>query len=339
MSTTRIAHGAAAEDQRKSDVVLHVRDLRVYYYTRQGAAKAVDGVTFSLRKGERLALVGESGSGKTTTGLALIGQIRPPGKVVSGHAYLDGMDLFTLTEEEMRKQRLAKIAMVPQGAMNSLNPVVRVRDQMIDGIKDHGIVDTRKGFIARVEELLRQVDLPASVADAYPHELSGGMKQRVTIAIAISMNPRVLIGDEPTSALDVVVQRQVVNTLRTVQERIGAAAILIGHDMGLMAQFADRIAVMYGGRLVEIGPVRDVFHDPKHPYTRLLISSLPNTIKKKKLEGIPGLPPSLIDPPPGCVFHPRCPYVFARCRADTPVLVGLGGERVVACHLHAGEGN
>lgn len=337
MSTTQAMSANAVGDHLESDVVLDVRDLRVYYYTRRGAVKAVDGVTFSLRKGERLALVGESGSGKTTTGLALIGQIRPPGKVVSGQALLDGKNLFMLPDEEMRKQRLAKIAMVPQGAMNSLNPVVRVRGQMIDGLRDHGIVDTRQGFSARVEELLRQVDLPASVADAYPHELSGGMKQRVTIAIAISMNPRVLIGDEPTSALDVVVQRQVVNTLRTVQEKIGAAAILIGHDMGLMAQFADRIAVMYGGRLVEVGPVSDIFHNPKHPYTRLLISSLPNTIKKKKLEGIPGLPPSLIDPPPGCVFHPRCPFAFDRCRADTPLLLGLGGERVVACHLHAGE--
>jgi len=316
--------------------VLEVEDLRVHYFTRRGAARAVDGVSFSLKPGERLALVGESGSGKTTTGLALIGQIKPPGKVVSGRVLIEGEDILAMSDEERRTRLLSTVAMVPQGAMNSLNPVIRVRDQVLDGLKDHGEKFSREEGAARVSDLFRQVGLPPAAASAYPHELSGGMKQRVTIAIAISMNPSVIIADEPTSALDVVVQRQVVTTLKAVQERIGAAAILIGHDMGLMAQFADRVAIMYGGRLVEVGLVRDIFHEPLHPYTRLLISSLPNTLKKRRLEAIPGLPPSLINPPPGCVFHPRCPRVFDRCRGEEPASLSLARDRRVACHLHDG---
>lgn len=325
---------AARQPTAAPGVVLDVRGLKVYYHTRRGAVKAVDGVSFTLRRGERLALVGESGSGKTTTGLALMGAIRPPGRIEGGEAFLDGDDLLTLPDDEWRQRRLAKIAMIPQGAMNSLNPVVRVRHQIVDGLKDHGVKDTKEGYEARVDELLRSVELSPRVADAYPHELSGGMKQRVTMAIAISLSPKVIIADEPTSALDVVVQRQVVRTLQEVQEKIGAAAVLIGHDMGLMAQFADRVAIMYGGKLVEIGPVRDLFRDPKHPYTKLLISSLPDTMRKRKLEGIPGLPPSLIDPPSGCVFHPRCPQAFDRCRVDVPALRELAPGQVVACHLY-----
>ena len=232
--------------------ILQVRDLRVHYHTPRGAVQAVNGVSFDLRAGERLGLVGESGSGKSTIALALMRLIKPPGRIEGGQALLDGVDLLALSEEEMRQLRLAKIALVAQGAMNSLNPVLRVRDQIVDALRDHGeqfYPDSDRGARPRTA---RAVGLPAEVADMYPHELSGGMKQRVCIAIAISLRPKVIIADEPTSALDVVVQRQVMETLRRVQEELGASVILIGHDMGLMAQVVDRVGVMYAGKLVEV---------------------------------------------------------------------------------------
>src|SRR5689334_16342603 len=210
--------------------VLSVRDLHVHYHTPRGAVRAVDGVTFTIRAGERLGLVGESGSGKTTIALALMRMIRPPGRIEGGQARLEGVDLVTVTDEKMRTLRLAAIAMVAQGAMNSLNPVMRVRDQLVDGMRDHGARPPRRELEARVADLLRQVGLKPEVGGMYPHELSGGMKQRVCIAIAISLQPRVIIADEPTSALDVVVQKQVMDTLRRVQEALGAAVILVGHD-------------------------------------------------------------------------------------------------------------
>ena len=224
--------------------------------------------------------------------------------------------------------------MVPQGALNSLNPVMRIRDQVIDGLKDHNVSMSAGEFNGRVAELLASVGLHSDVANRFPHELSGGMKQRVSIAIAISMNPSVIVADEPTSALDVVVQKQVVQTLRDVQERIGAAAIMIGHDMGLMAQFASRIGIMYGGKIAEIGPVSSIFKNPRHPYTRLLISSLPDTRAKRELVGIPGLPPSLLRPPPGCVFHTRCPEAMDICMQDIPITRELDPNRFAACHLY-----
>jgi peptide/nickel transport system ATP-binding protein len=230
---------------------------------------AVDGVSFDIAPGERLGLIGESGSGKSTVALALMRLIKPPGRIESGSALLDGVDLLSSSEGLMRSRRLADIALVTQGAMNSLNPVMRVRDQMIDGLQAHGV----KG--ESVSELLRSVNLKPEVADLFPHQLSGGMKQRVCIAIAISLRPRVIIADEPTSALDVVVQRRVIQTLRKVQDEIGAAVILIGHDMGLMAQFAQRVAVMRSGKILELGNVRDIFARPQHPYTRQLMESLP----------------------------------------------------------------
>jgi peptide/nickel transport system ATP-binding protein len=241
---------------------------------------AVDGVSFDLAPGERLGLIGESGSGKSTVALALMRLIRPPGKIESGSkALLDGVDLLSSSESLMRSKRLADIALVTQGAMNSLNPVMRIRDQMIDGLQAHGIKSEH------VPELLRSVNLKPEVADLFPHQLSGGMKQRVCIAIAISLRPRVIVADEPTSALDVVVQRRVIQTLRKVQNEIGAAVILIGHDMGLMAQFAQRVAVMRTGRILELGAVRDIFARPEHPYTRQLMESLP-TLRRHASVGI-----------------------------------------------------
>jgi peptide/nickel transport system ATP-binding protein len=259
--------------------VLEVSDLRVSFPTPRGAFFAVDGVSFDLNAGERLGLIGESGSGKSTIALALMRLIKPPGRIQSGQVVLDGVDLLSISEAEMRTRRLADIALVTQGAMNSLNPVMRVRNQIVDGLRAHGARIDKADTEARVRELLRHVNLKPEVADLYPHQLSGGMKQRVCIAIAISLQPRVIIADEPTSALDVVVQRRVIQTLRKVQDEIGASVILIGHDMGLMAQFAQRVAVMRHGQIIEVGDVRDIFANPQHAYTRQLMESVPSLRK------------------------------------------------------------
>jgi oligopeptide/dipeptide ABC transporter ATP-binding protein len=318
--------------------LLRVNDLRVWYHTPRGPVKAVDGVTFGLLPAERLGLVGESGSGKSTIALALMRLIRPPGKFEGGTMQLEGVSLLELPEEQMRRLRLAAIALVAQGAMNSLNPVVRVRHQILDAMRDHELKLSKQAARAHVTSLLGQVGLDASVADRYPHELSGGMKQRVCIAIAICLRPKVIVADEPTSALDVVVQRQVMDTLLRVQEDLGASLILVGHDMGLMAQFASRIGVMYAGRLVELSPVRELFEAPRHPYTQLLIASLPSLEERGAFRGIPGLPPSLLERPPGCSFHPRCPHAMPRCAVDDPRLQEVGPNRWVACHLYDSNG-
>ncbi len=317
-----------------SDEVLQVRDLRVYYHTPSGPVKAVDGIDFSLIKGERFGLVGESGSGKSTTAWAIMRMIKPPGVIEGGTIRLGDTQLGLLSETEIRKVRLAEIALVPQGAMNSLNPVMRIGDQILDGLRTHENGKSSRSDAARLPELLSTVGLEPNVLRLYPHELSGGMKQRVCIAIAISMRPKVIIADEPTSALDVVVQRQIMQTLSNVQKRLGASILLVGHDMGLMAKFVDRVGVMYGGKLVEVGQVRDIFKEPMHPYTQLLISSLSSLETKGILRGIPGAPPSLLNPPSGCVFHPRCPNVMARCSVEVPAPREARPQRFVACHLY-----
>jgi peptide/nickel transport system ATP-binding protein len=330
------ADRSATAHEASGDVVLDVRDLHVQYFTSRGPVRAVNGLSFSLRPGERMGLVGESGSGKSTMGLALMRLIKPPGRIVNGVVNLSGVDLLELSDERMRRVRLAEIAMVAQGAMNSLNPVARVRDQITDAWRDHGEDLNRGAVDDRIADLLRWVGLRPEVARMYPHELSGGMKQRAVIAIAISLRPKVIIADEPTSALDVVVQRQIMETLRRVQEDLGAAVILIGHDMGIMAQFVDRLGVMYAGQFAELSPVRDIFKEPLHPYGRLLIASLPSLETKGELQGIPGMPPSLLDLPSGCPFHPRCPFVMERCAVDMPALLEPRPNRRVACHLYGG---
>jgi len=314
--------------------VLQVQNLRVYYQTAVGALKAVGGVTFSLKPRERFGLAGESGSGKSTLALALMCLIKPPGYIEGGQVLLDGVDLIKFSEDDMRKVRLAQIALVPQGAMNTLNPVVRIKVQIIDGIVDHSNEIPKSVLEERVHELLKRVELEPEVANMFPHELSGGMKQRVCLAIAISLSPKVIIADELTSALDVVVQRQVMLTLSQLQENLGASVLLVGHDMGLMAQFVDRIGMMYAGKLVEVGPVRDMFKEPLHPYTQLLIACLPSLEGKRRFKGIPGLPPLLLNPPLGCVFHPRCPQAMSRCSLEVPSLKEVRPERWVACHLY-----
>jgi len=313
--------------------ILEVRDLQVSYYTDAGRAMALAGVSFSLNPGEKLGLVGESGSGKSTMALAMMRMIKPPGRIEGGQVIVDGINLRDLSEQEMLQARLSKIAYIPQGAMNSLNPVTRIGAQMADAIRAHDRAASKQEIEERCRQALESVDLKPSVLKMYAHELSGGMKQRVCIAISILLKPKVIICDEPTSALDVVTQRQVMETIDRVKNQIGAAVILIGHDMGLMAQFVDKVAVMYAGRLMEVSTVRDMFTDPKHPYAQALINSLPRLDNKGVFQGIPGLAPSLLRLPSGCAFHPRCMHAMEVCRTTVPSLVTLPGERTVACHL------
>ncbi len=317
-----------------SEPILQVKHLKVYYYVEAGAVKAVDDVTFDLADGTKMGLVGESGSGKSTMAQALMRMIKPPGKIEGGQMILDGVDLVTLSAEQMRQTKLRKLAMIPQGAMNALNPVMRIDKQLIDGMLDHGVVLSKQEREERVAQLLEMVDLAPKVAKMYPHELSGGMQQRVTVAQSISMEPDLIIADEPTSALDVVIQRQVMETINRLQERLGLSLILIGHDMGLMAQTVSRLAVMYAGRMMEIGNTYDMFRKPLHPYTQLLIESLPVLANKGVFSGIPGITPSLLNPPEGCVFHTRCPKAWDLCSAKTPEFVEVETGRWVACHLH-----
>lgn len=312
---------------------LRVDDLTVYYDTPRGPVHAVENVSFSIRPKERFGLAGESGSGKSTMALTIMRLIKPPARIVSGEVWLGDTDLLAVPEAKVKSLRLSEIAMVAQGSMNSLNPVMRIRKQISLGLRDHGIKLSKAEEEERISALLATVGLSPQVASMYPHELSGGMKQRVVIAIAISLTPRVVIADELTSALDVVVQRQVMETLRDVQAKIGASVVLVGHDMGLMAQFVERLGVMYAGRLMEVAPVREIFRNPRHPYTQLLITSLPSTEEKGEFVGIPGLPPSLLNVPSGCVFHPRCPLAEERCRIEVPALREVQTDTWAACHF------
>jgi peptide/nickel transport system ATP-binding protein len=316
-----------------STEVLRVEALNVSFDHPLGVVRAVDDVSFTLKAEERFGLAGESGSGKTTMALAILRIIKPPGRIDSGEVWLDGTRLSGLSDEAIRSMRLAGIALVPQGSMNSLNPVLRIRGQIADALADHDVVLSKRQLDGRIRELLPRVGLRPEVADMFPHELSGGMKQRVCIAIAICLRPKVIIADEPTSALDVVVQLQVMETLGRVQKDIGAAVILVGHDMGLMAQFVDRLGIMYAGRLVEVAPVGEIITRPLHPYTGMLISSLPSLERKGTMQGIPGLAPLLRDLPAGCAFHPRCPHATDRCRNERPAFRAVRQDAWAACHL------
>ncbi len=320
-----------------SQALLEIKDLHTYFYVKAGTVKAVDGVDLNLESGKKLGLVGESGSGKTTMALSIMRMVRPPG-TTTGQIYLDGTDLLKLSEEEMRRMRLSQISYMPQGAMNSLNPVARIKDQITDGMIDHGLSFSSKSDMQRVvTELLEVAELPARVGNLFPHELSGGMKQRVCLAISIALRPKLLIADEPTSALDVVIQREVMETITGLVKDLNLSMILIGHDMGLMAQSVDRLAVMYAGHLMEVGEVNDIFADPLHPYTRALIHSLPRLGKRGLFEGVPGIPPSVINPPPGCPFAARCPEVIGDiCAKQAAPLLQLTKGRWVSCHIYDG---
>ncbi len=323
-----------AEDATQPAKVLEVKDLRVHYRTPRGEVIAVNGLDFDVFGGETLGLVGESGCGKSTTAMAILRLVQPPGYIAGGSITLDGTDMLSLSERQLRELRWRQISLIPQGSMNSLNPVMRIKDQIADGIEAHQGRQPRKELKERILELLGTVNLPARVYDMYPHELSGGMKQRVCIAMAIAHNLSLIIADEPTSALDVVVQRQVMGTLLKVQEELGAALLLIGHDMDLMAQVVDRVGIMYAGNFAEVSNVGELFEKPLHPYSQMLISSLPSLEHKGVFQGIPGLPPSLLHRPEGCAFRSRCPRAFDRCVVEDPPLREVQPGRQVACHLY-----
>src|SRR6185369_10604149 len=322
------------EENNKQPPVLKVRDLRVYYETPKGDVLAVDGINFDLYKGETLGLVGESGCGKSTAAMGILQLVVPPGRIAGGEVLLEGKNILGLPEQALRAVRWIKLALIPQGAMNSLNPTMKVSDQIKDVIVAHEGRKAKKDLKERVLELLSMVGLPGRVYDLYPHELSGGMKQRVCIAMAIALNPTIIIADESTSALDVVVQRVVAQTMLKVKQMLGVSMIMIGHDMGLMAQMVDRVAVMYAGKIVEIAPTRAMFSAPKHPYSQLLIDSVPSLKERKPLRITEGITHDPRNPPPGCIFQLRCPFVMDVCRSVAPPMQEVTPGQQVACHLY-----
>ncbi|MEM4981945.1 MAG: ABC transporter ATP-binding protein, partial [Candidatus Bathyarchaeia archaeon] len=286
--------------------ILKIKDLRLYYRTLRGTVRAVDSISFHLYKGETLAIVGESGCGKTSTAIAIMRLLPRNIDVYEGEIILDGVNIMQMDDERFRKEiSWRKISMVFQGAMNSLNPVIKVGFQVAEPLIIHAKMDKNKA-LSKARELLELVGLPAFVADRYPHELSGGMKQRVVIAMALALNPNIVILDEPTSALDVITQANIMNLLKKLKKESSLSYILITHDLALSSELADKIAVMYGGKIVEYGTSEQIYSDAKHPYSQKLLASIPTLRTDKKLEFIPGAPPDLISPPPGCRFHPRC---------------------------------
>jgi oligopeptide/dipeptide ABC transporter ATP-binding protein len=320
--------------RRIGDVILEVEDLHTYCFSRWGVVKAVDGVSFSLRQGEALGIVGESGCGKTMTALSLLRLVpRPAARIVKGTIRLEGENLLDKSEREMRKIRGRRISMILQDPQTSLNPVFTVGNQLIEAIKIHHR-DGRRSLVRRAIDGLKQVRVAAAerrVRD-YPHQISGGMKQRVVGAIAISCEPNVIIADEPTTSLDVTIQAQYLRLLREIQEETNLALIFITHDFGIVAKMCDRVMVMYAGRVVESGPVRGIFNHPSHPYTQALLNSVPRMDEDvERLYSITGQPPALWDLPEGCRFAARCPYAEDRCRQDYPPSFTVGDGHTADC--------
>jgi oligopeptide/dipeptide ABC transporter ATP-binding protein len=315
-------------------VVLEVRGLRAYLHTRWGVVRAVDGVSFSLRAGETLGLVGESGCGKTMTGLSIVRLLpEPAGRIVEGQVLLDGEDLVTKSESEMRRVRGRRVSMILQDPQTSLNPVFTIGDQILEALRLHRS-DDGASLTSRAEEALRRVKVaaPEERMRAYPHQMSGGMKQRVVGAIAVAGEPSVLIADEPTTALDVTIQLQYLALLKEIQARTRLAMLFITHDFGIVARMCDRVAVMYAGRIVEMGPTRALFRAPRHPYTEALMASVPRmdgTVAR--LPSIEGQPPPLHNLPSGCRFADRCAYVDDRCRREYPPTMPVGPAHEAAC--------
>ncbi|MGA2925764.1 MAG: ABC transporter ATP-binding protein [Solirubrobacteraceae bacterium] len=304
--------------------LLEVEDLHVSFLTEEGVVQAVDGVSFSIDSGEVLAIVGESGSGKSVTAMTLMGLTRGPNARFAGRAMFEGRDLVAASEADLRQVRGGSIAMVFQDPMSSLDPVYRVGKQIVEQIRAHDKTISKANAMDRAAELMERVGIPRATERlrSYPHEFSGGMRQRVMIAMALSCSPKLLIADEPTTALDVTIQAQILDELRTLRAQTGAGIILVTHDLGVVADIADRIVVMYAGRVVEQGTLDEIFYDPQHPYTWGLLGSITriDRDRSQRLPAIPGLPPSLLAPPQGCHFRPRCPHAFERC-TEVPELI------------------
>ncbi len=314
--------------------ILEVKNLKIQFFIRNGIVHAVDDISFHLKKGETLGLVGESGCGKTTTVMGLMNMVANPGRIVDGRILIHGHDLVTLTEEEMRNDvRWTRIAMVFQGAMNCLTPVYRIGRQMMETLRKHRTMD-KKEARERIKKYVNLVGLSEDVINRYPHELSGGMKQRVVIATALFLEPEVVICDEPTTALDTVVQAQIINLMKKLKKKLGLSMIFITHDLAMEAEVADRVLIMYGGKVMEIGTNADIYgkQGPSHPYSEKLLGAIPRLHGKvRELAFIPGSPVDLVNPPAGCRFHPRCAYAFDRCKKEAPPLIELNDEHWTAC--------
>ncbi|EHR77388.1 peptide ABC transporter ATPase [Thermococcus litoralis DSM 5473] len=314
--------------------VLEVKDLKMYYFTSRGPVRAVDNITFELKKGEVLGLAGESGCGKSSLGFTLMGMPTPPGKIIGGSIKIDGREIVGLPEEVLRREiRWQKISMIFQGAMNALNPVYTVGYQMIEPLIYHKGM-TKEEALDRAMRYLELVGLAPEIVYRYPHELSGGMKQRVVIATALLLEPEVVIADEPTTALDVVVQAQIINLMKKLKKELGLSMIFITHDLSILAEISDRVAIMYAGKIVEIGDSEKIYYEPAHPYTQKLLAAIPRLHEDvERLEFIPGQPPNLIHPPSGCRFHPRCPYAMQQCKEQIPELKEIEKDHYAACWL------
>ena len=312
--------------------LLEVNHLKTYFKTSKGMLKAVDDVSFDLNYGEALGLVGESGCGKTTSALSIAKLLPKEGRIVGGEILLEGVDLIKKSEEEIRKNRWKDVSIIFQGAMDALNPVMRVGEQIAEAIVLHDKCSTAEAM-KRTEALLELVEIPKARISHYPHEFSGGMKQRAMIAMALACDPKIIIGDEPTTALDVMIQAQILNLLEKLRRELSMGMILITHDLAILGETCDKIAVMYAGKIIETGTVNDIFDRARHPYTQRLIKCFPN-VKGEKIipDSIEGFPPNLLEPPSGCPFHPRCEYAWDLCRREMPQAEKVEGIHVVSCH-------
>lgn len=319
-----------------ANTLLSIENLKVEYLAGRGSVRAVDGVSLAIGRGEVVGLAGESGSGKSTIAQAILRILQPPAVITGGRVLFEGQDVLSMNDRQLEDFRWGKVSMVFQSAMNSLNPVATVGSQIIDALLAHRRM--RKAEAVRhAKEMLRIVGIEESRFDSYPHQLSGGMRQRAVIAIALVLQPPLMIMDEPTTALDVVVQREILAKITELKEQLGFSILFITHDLSLLVEISDRIAIMYAGQIIELAPSRELFEHPLHPYTQGLMSSFPALKgERRKLVGIPGSPPDLIAPPKACRFHPRCPHAMDICRSMDPVWAEARQDHWVACHLHTG---
>ncbi len=330
-STRRAAREVTTPD---GNLLLDVQDLRVEYLTARGPVRAVAGVSFTLKPGEVFGLAGESGSGKSTVAHAITRVLHPPAVITGGQVHFRGQDVLAMNDAALAQFRWREVSMVFQSAMNALNPVMSIGDQIVDTILAHEVVSRREAR-ERAAALLDVVGIETRRLDAFPHQLSGGMRQRAVIAIALALNPPLMIMDEPTTALDVVVQQEILQQIEELKERFGFSILFITHDLSLLIEFSDRIAIMYAGQIVELAPAHELFAAPEHPYTQGLMSSFPAlTGEKRRLTGIPGSPPDMLHPPTGCRFHPRCPLVRPMHTRVVPTLRETRADHFVACHLY-----
>lgn len=321
-----------------NDNVLEVKNLTMHYTTRKGPVYAVDNVSFSVARGESLGLVGESGCGKTSVAISLLRLLPDNAKILGGAILLNGKDLVSMSETEVRQQRWKGISMVFQAAMNSMNPVYTVEEQILEAMRQHTPELSDQEMDEKIDGLFKLVGLDPSLKDQYPHQYSGGMRQRAVIAMALSCDPDIIMADEPTTALDVIVQDSLLKQIRDIQHQLNMAMIYISHDIAVIAEVCERVGVMYAGKLVELSSTTNIFHNPLHPYTMALMSSFPSIVgEKTELVTLPGEPPDLLNPPPACRFHPRCPFATDICREEEPPFEELEDGHFAACWHPGGE--